>query len=129
MTKTIIRQQMAVAAARQAGRASRGAASACRITTMTCTCSVRLRSAPRPLLIRRSELTAPRLHGCSSSDTPGSFALTLHNAIIELLRVDYRAMKGMIFGDPTDFEAVFGSITWLETCVNGDDAGQSGAAR
>ena len=35
--------------------------------------------------------------------------------MIEQLRVDYRAMQGMIFGDPPDFEAVLDSIGSLET--------------
>jgi hypothetical protein len=45
--------------------------------------------------------------------------------MIEQLRVDYRAMQGMIFGDPPDFEAVLASISSLETRLNND----GGAAR
>jgi hypothetical protein len=45
--------------------------------------------------------------------------------MIEQLRVDYRAMQGMIFGDPPDFEAVLDSISSLETRLNND----GGAAR
>lgn len=40
-----------------------------------------------------------------ASAAPGSFALAPHDAMIAQLRVDYRAMQGMIFGDPPDFEA------------------------
>jgi len=39
-----------------------------------------------------------------ASATPGSFALAPHDEMIELLRVDYRAMTGMIFGDPPAFQ-------------------------
>uniref|UniRef100_UPI00403F2964 hypothetical protein n=1 Tax=Pseudomonas sp. EL_65y_Pfl1_R83 TaxID=3088697 RepID=UPI00403F2964 len=64
-----------------------------------------------------------------ASAAPGSFALAPHDAMIEQLRVDYRAMQGMIFGDPPDFEAVLDSIASLETRLNkkGDTGG--GAAR
>ena len=64
-----------------------------------------------------------------ASAAPGSFALAPHDAMIEQLRVDYRAMQGMIFGDPPDFEAVLDSIGSLETRLNkkGDTGG--GAAR
>jgi hypothetical protein len=50
-----------------------------------------------------------------ASAVPGSFALAPHDAMIDQLRVDYRAMQGMIFGDPPDFEAVLASIGSLET--------------
>lgn len=33
--------------------------------------------------------------------------------MIAQLRVDYRAMQGMIFGDPPDFEGVLDSISSL----------------
>lgn len=49
---------------------------------------------------------------------PGSFALAPHGAMIEQLRIDYRAMQGMIFGSPPDFEAVLGSVGSLETRLN-----------
>lgn len=52
---------------------------------------------------------------------PGSFALAPHDAMIDPLRVDYRAMQGMIFGDPPDFEAVLDSIVSLEARLNGKD--------
>jgi hypothetical protein len=48
--------------------------------------------------------------------------------MIEQLRVDYRAMQGMIFGDPPDFEAVLDSISSLETRLNENGASESGAA-
>ena len=38
-----------------------------------------------------------------ASAAPGSFALSPHDEMIEQLRIDYRAMQGMIFGDPPDF--------------------------
>ncbi len=60
---------------------------------------------------------------------PGSFALAPHDAMIEQLRVDYRAMLGMIFGDPPAFEAVLESISALETRLNRNGASESGAAR
>ena len=49
--------------------------------------------------------------------------------MIEQLRVDYRAMQGMIFGDPPDFEAVLDSIGALETRLNENGASEIGAAR
>lgn len=49
---------------------------------------------------------------------PGSFALTPDDAMIEQLRSDYRAMQGMIFGDPPDIQAVLDSISLLETRLN-----------
>ena len=64
-----------------------------------------------------------------ASAAPGSFALSPHNEMIEQLRVDYRAMQGMIFGDPPGFEAVLESISSLETRLNGNGASESGAAR
>ena len=53
-----------------------------------------------------------------ASAASGSFALAPHDAMIEQLRVDYRAMQGMIFGDPPNFEAVLDSISSLETRLN-----------
>ena len=53
-----------------------------------------------------------------TSAAPGLFALAPHDTMIEQLRVDYRAMRGMIFGDPPDFEAVLDSIASLETRLN-----------
>ncbi len=49
--------------------------------------------------------------------------------MIEQLRLDYRAMQGMIFGDPPDFEAVLDSISSLETRLNENGARKSGAAQ
>jgi hypothetical protein len=48
--------------------------------------------------------------------------------MIEQLRVDHRAMQGMIFGDPPNFEAVLDSIASLETRLN-SGANESGVAR
>lgn len=64
-----------------------------------------------------------------ASAVHGSFALTPHDAMIDQLRVDYRAMQGMIFGDPPDFEAVLASISSLETRLNNNGASERGAAR
>ena len=64
-----------------------------------------------------------------ASAAPGSFALAPHDAMIEQLRVDYRAMQGMIFGDPPAFEAVLASISSLETRLNNKGARERGAAR
>nr|WP_292594639.1 hypothetical protein [Mesorhizobium sp.] len=48
--------------------------------------------------------------------------------MIEQLRVDYRTMQGMIFGDPPNFEAVLDSIASLETRLN-KRANENGVAR
>ncbi|RXH32417.1 hypothetical protein XH84_14640 [Bradyrhizobium nanningense] len=52
----------------------------------------------------------------------GSFALVPHDEMIDKLRVDYRAMQGMIFGDPPPFEAVLDSIKLLENRLNDNGA-------
>ncbi|WP_430644612.1 hypothetical protein [Bradyrhizobium frederickii] len=59
-----------------------------------------------------------------ASAAPGSFALAPHDAMIDQLRVDYRAMKGMIFGEPPNFEAVLASISSLEARLNQNGGGQ-----
>lgn len=64
-----------------------------------------------------------------ASAVPGSFALAPHDAMFDQLRVDYRAMQGMIFGDPPDFETVLASISSLETRLNNSGASERGAAR
>jgi len=64
-----------------------------------------------------------------ASAVPGSFALAPHDAMIDQLRVDYRAMQGMIFGDPPAFEAVLASISSLEARLNNKGARERGAAR
>jgi hypothetical protein len=53
-----------------------------------------------------------------ASATPGSFALMPHDSMVELLRSDYRAMTGMIFGNPPPFEDVLASISGLEERLN-----------
>lgn len=60
---------------------------------------------------------------------PGSFALAPYDEMIEQLRADYRAMQGMIFGDPPSFEAVLGSINLLERRLNGNGASETRVAR
>lgn len=62
-----------------------------------------------------------------ASAAPGSFALAPHDTMIEQLRADYRAMQGMIFGDPPEFDAVLESISTLETRLNRNGASESGA--
>ncbi|MDZ7753189.1 MAG: nucleotidyl transferase AbiEii/AbiGii toxin family protein [Gammaproteobacteria bacterium] len=64
-----------------------------------------------------------------ASAAPGSFAMVPHDAMIDQLRVDYRAMQGMIFGDPPEFEAVLKSISALETHLNRNGASGSGVTR
>lgn len=49
--------------------------------------------------------------------------------MIEQLRVDYRAMQGMIFGVPPAFEAVLESIASLEARLNRKNADETGAGR
>lgn len=53
-----------------------------------------------------------------ASAAPGTFALMPHDAMIDQLRQDYRAMRGMIFGDPPSFEAVLDSIAAIEISLN-----------
>jgi hypothetical protein len=64
-----------------------------------------------------------------ASAAPGSFALAPHDSMVEQLRVDYRAMQGMIFGDPPDFEAVLDSVSSLETRLNKNGASETGRAQ
>jgi hypothetical protein len=64
-----------------------------------------------------------------ASAVHGSFALAPHDAMIEQLRMDYRAMQGMIFGDPPDFEAVLRSIASIETRLNEKGGTATGATR
>lgn len=54
-----------------------------------------------------------------ASAAPGSFALMPHDGMVDQLRTDYRAMTGMIFGEPPPFDDVLGSITNLEQKLNG----------
>lgn len=52
------------------------------------------------------------------SAAPGSFALTPHEGMVDQLRIDYRAMTGMIFGDPPKFEDVLATVAALEKRLN-----------
>jgi hypothetical protein len=52
------------------------------------------------------------------SATPGSFALSPHEGMVDQLRIDYRAMTGMIFGDPPEFEDVLATVVALEQRLN-----------
>jgi hypothetical protein len=60
---------------------------------------------------------------------PGTFALAPHDEMIEQLHADYRAMQGMIFGDPPNFEAVLDSIKLLERRLNRNGASETRVAR
>jgi hypothetical protein len=53
-----------------------------------------------------------------ASAAPGSFALTPHNGMVDQLRADYRAMTGMIFGDPPAFDDVLARVAALEERLN-----------
>lgn len=64
-----------------------------------------------------------------ASAAPGSFALLPHDEMVDQLRSDYRAMRGMIFGEPPSFENVLRSIGELEARLNRADARESGAPR
>ncbi|MGH7040316.1 MAG: nucleotidyl transferase AbiEii/AbiGii toxin family protein [Stellaceae bacterium] len=58
------------------------------------------------------------------SAMPGSFALTPHDGMVDQLRVDYRVMTGMIFGDPPAFDDVLARVAVLEERLN-DTVGRS----
>ena len=53
-----------------------------------------------------------------TSAVPGTFTLVPHREMIEQLRVDYRAMRDMIFGEPPEFAEVLDSINDLERVLN-----------
>lgn len=50
----------------------------------------------------------------------GTFALAPHDGMVAELRRDYAAMSTMIFGKVPAFEEVMGSITQLQSTVNGN---------
>lgn len=54
-----------------------------------------------------------------ASAAPGSFALVPTPEMLEPLVRDYRAMSGMIFGDPPAFDDVMASVIALEARLNG----------
>jgi hypothetical protein len=54
-----------------------------------------------------------------ASAAPGSFALVPTPEMLEPLARDYRAMSGMIFGDPPAFDDVMASVIALEARLNG----------
>lgn len=54
-----------------------------------------------------------------ASCVPGRFALTPHDVMVDQLRSDYRAMTGMIFGEPPGFEEVLVTVATLERRLNG----------
>jgi hypothetical protein len=49
-----------------------------------------------------------------ASAVPGSFTLTPHNGMTEILERDYEAMSGMIFGTIPAFKGAIASIAELE---------------
>jgi hypothetical protein len=53
-----------------------------------------------------------------ASAAPGTFALKPHEAMVDQLRTDYRAMTGMIFGEPPTLDDVLESIAALERALN-----------
>jgi hypothetical protein len=53
-----------------------------------------------------------------ASAAPGGFALMPHDDMVDLLRTDYRAMSGMIFGQPPAFDDVLASVGSLEQKLN-----------
>jgi len=53
-----------------------------------------------------------------ASATTGSFALMPNDEMVEQLRRDYRAMSGMIFGEPPSFEEILVSVAELEKPLN-----------
>jgi hypothetical protein len=57
-----------------------------------------------------------------ASAAPGSFALMPHDGMVDQLRTDYRAMTGMIFGEPPAFDDVLGSVGALERALNATDS-------
>ncbi|MDE2442324.1 MAG: nucleotidyl transferase AbiEii/AbiGii toxin family protein, partial [Betaproteobacteria bacterium] len=48
-----------------------------------------------------------------------TFALCPEGGMIDELRVDYRAMTPMIFGEAPAFDAVIEAIANLQQCLNG----------
>jgi hypothetical protein len=59
-----------------------------------------------------------------ASAASGSFALMPHHGMLDQLRTDYRAMTGMVFGEPPAFEDVVANVEVLEQKLNAP-AGQS----
>jgi hypothetical protein len=59
------------------------------------------------------------------SAVPGNFALKPHEGMVDQLRIDYRAMTGMIFGDPPEFEDVLAAVEALEKQLNATTAPKS----
>ncbi|QOZ24054.1 nucleotidyl transferase AbiEii/AbiGii toxin family protein [Bradyrhizobium sp. CCBAU 51753] len=64
-----------------------------------------------------------------ASAAPGSFALTPHDGMVDQLRTDYRAMRGMIFGEPPAFDDVLASVAAIEQKLNQTPLGHSPARR
>lgn len=53
-----------------------------------------------------------------ASAVPGSFALMPHDTMLDVLRRDYEAMAGMVFGPIPPMDAVLASISDLEHILN-----------
>lgn len=64
-----------------------------------------------------------------ASAAPGSFALMPHDGMVDQLRADYRAMRGMIFGEPPTFDHVLASVAAIEQKLNQTPLGHSHARR
>lgn len=66
-----------------------------------------------------------RPHFDLASAVPGRLALMPHDGMVDQLRTDYRAMTGMIFGEPPTFDDVLASIQALEEKLNEKAGGSS----
>ena len=53
-----------------------------------------------------------------ASAVPGSFALTPHDGMLAVLRRDYEAMSGMVFGPIPNVDEVVEAIVELEQRLN-----------
>lgn len=52
--------------------------------------------------------------------SPGSFAITPTPEMMEVLKRDYQAMTGMIFGEIPDFQNIIDTVRQLESEINSD---------
>lgn len=53
-----------------------------------------------------------------NSAKPGSFSIVPSQDMQKILKNDYKAMSGMIFGDIPDFSTILESLTVLEKDLN-----------
>jgi hypothetical protein len=68
--------------------------------------------------VRHSKMFFNRTDFDLASAVPGSFTLTPHNGMTEILERDYEAMSGMIFGTIPPFKEVMALIAELEQRIN-----------